>query len=205
MRRLYDSPAYAVRTAAGRVVVAPAGKARAPQLRTAAGTFQGSDHGEWGGRLVFVPRGPRARPVLVKEGNIRAVFQVQGTVYFLERDLVDFDCRGRLYEVTGQPSRLGYVLRARFAQAPVVAAVAGSDAFIAFGGGFAIVHPLLGRPARVETVLARALWAGLSPNSIAVAGPDTVYVGLRGGYARLDVAAKLAHLYQPRTGLVEVR
>lgn len=181
--RLNKAWGYTVRNKGGKLVTGLTdvlGQPRPPvNLTIPAGRFEGLDHGEFGGVLRFYGPDPQAPPVLVKEGNVRLIFQHRGQVYFLEGLAHLGHSAGALYQVTGTAPAFGYTQVLAFDDAPEAFAVVKDTVYIAQSHGFTVLRAL-----RPDAVVKRTFWGGLYPNSVAVFG-DTAYVGMRGGYARV--------------------
>ncbi|QJX46190.1 hypothetical protein HMJ29_04255 [Hymenobacter taeanensis] len=144
-------------------------------LIIAEGTFQGKDRGEWGGELLFTAK--KAKPVLVKAGNVRFLFQAKGHVYFIEGLAHMGLTRGALYQLTGEAPHFDYVKLLDFNDSPEAFTFLGEDILIAQSRGFTILHNL-----QPEVVVKNTFWAGLYPNSVAALSEREVYIGIRGGY-----------------------
>ncbi|GAB3873932.1 hypothetical protein GCM10028824_26370 [Hymenobacter segetis] len=172
---------YCVRRKGDKLVTSLGKDARTTQLRIAGGELRGADYGEFGGRLVFQPTDKKATPVAIKQGNVRLLFQRDGTVYFIEGMAHLSSSSGALYQLTGTSPGFGYTKLADFADAPEAFWVENNTVYIAQSRGFAVVQ--------------QTFWGGLYPNSVAVFG-DTVYVGMRGGYAQLVLASKQLKFFQ---------
>lgn len=122
---------------------------------------------------------------------MRSIFQLQQQVYFLEGLTHLGIASGALYRIAGRAPAFTVVKVVDFADAPEAAAVVGNDLFIAQFQGLTVV-----RNGQAEVLLARAGWAGLYPNSVAALPDKAVYIGLRGGYERLDRQRKRLMFFQ---------
>lgn len=192
--KLNYAPDYAVKNVAGVLVIEKSSPGNSCMLRTPDGTFLGRDQGEWGGQLLFQPPTKRFKPVLIKEGNVRFLFQANGQTYFLE-GLAHMNLNtGALYQITGKAPAFTWVKLVDFEDAPQAFAVVGSDVYIAQSEGFAILRNL-----RKEVILEDTFWGGLYPNSVAVFNNDEVYIGMRGGYVRLNTKTKAIQFFQYMT------
>ena len=189
--KLNYAPGYAVKNVNGKLVVGKSTEQPSTQLQTADGTFLGRDHGEWGGQLLFQPKAKRSKPIAVKEGNIRLIFQANGQVYFIEGLAHGSENTGTLYQVTGEAPAFTWVKLADFDDAPEAFAVVGTDVYIAQFHGFTILRNL-----QKEVILERAFWSSLYPNSVAVFNNDEVCIGIRGGYVRLNTRTKALQFFQ---------
>ncbi|WP_345232957.1 hypothetical protein [Hymenobacter saemangeumensis] len=173
---------YSVRNENGKLITGLGSPRYTSELATSAGRFEGVDYGEFGGVLRFFSSDKQAPPVVVKQGNVRFIFQHNGQVYFIE-GLAHLGYRaGALYRVTGTAPAWGYTQVLAFDDAPEAFAREGDNLYIAQSSGFIVIRAL-----QPEVIVPRAFWGGLYPNSVAVFG-DTAYVGLRGGYARVIVS-----------------
>ena len=189
--QLTEAPGYAVANKAGKLVFMKASAHPFTTLKTSAGTFTGRDRGEWGGELSFQPLVSKAKPLHIKAGNVRQVFQWQGQVYFLEGLAHMGINSGALYRITGQGPAFTFVKVVDFTDAPEAVAVVGQDLFIAQFQGFTVVSN-----GQAKVLLEKTFWVGLHPNSVAVFPSGKVYIGLRGGYVRVDRQSKNLAFFQ---------
>ena len=160
-------------------------------LQTAAGTFLGQDNGEWGGQLLFQSAEKPTKPVVVKEGNIRLIFQANGHVYFIEGLAHLHRSTGTLYQIAGNAPGLTWVKLLDFEDAPEAFAVEGSTVYIAQHRGFVMLRNL-----QQKVILENTFWGSLYPNSVAVFSNDEVCIGLRGGYVRLNTRTRTIQFFQ---------
>ena len=182
--RLNKAFGYSVRNQGGKLVTGLGSPGRTTELATPAGRFEGIDHGEFGGVLRFHGPDKHAAPVVIKEGNVRLIFQSHGQVYFVEGLAHLGYSAGALYRVTGTAPALGYAQVFAFNDAPEAFALVNDTLYIAQSHGFTVLRAL-----QPDVIVQRTFWGGLHPNSVAVFG-DTAYVGLRGGYARVIVSTR---------------
>lgn len=154
------------------------------------GELREEEYGEFGGRLVFQRTDKKAAPVAIKLGNVRLLFQLDGTVCFIEGLAHLSRSSGALYQLTGTSPGFCYTKLADFADAPEAFWVENNTVYIAQSWGFTGLRQL-----RPEAVVQQTFWGGLYPNSVAVFG-GTVYVGMRGGYAQLVLASKQIKFFQ---------
>ena len=160
-------------------------------MQTPAGTFLGRYRGEWGGQLLFWSAAKPAKPVPIKAGNIRLLFQANNRVYFIEGLAHMGFNAGALYQITGKAPAFTWVKLADFDDAPEAFAVVGTDVYIAQFHGFTVLRNL-----RKEAIVEKTFWRGLYPNSVAVFNNDEVCIGLRGGYVRLNTQTKVVQFFQ---------
>lgn len=182
--RLNKAFGYSVRNKGGKLVTGLGSPRRTTELATPAGRFEGVDHGEFGGMLRFHNPDKQAPPVVIKEGNVRLLFQSHGQVYFIEGLAHLGYSAGALYRVTGTAPAWGYTQVCAFDDAPEAVALVNDTLYIAQSHGFTVLRAL-----QPEVIVQRTFWGGLYPNSVAVFG-DTAYVGLRGGYARVIMSTR---------------
>jgi hypothetical protein len=104
--KLNHAPGYSVKNVDGNLVLGKRSEANATPLQTADGTFLGRDRGEWGGQLLFQSAAKPTKPVPLKEGNIRLIFQANNGVHFIE-GLAHMGLNaGALYQITEKARRL---------------------------------------------------------------------------------------------------
>ncbi|TGE28312.1 hypothetical protein [Hymenobacter metallicola] len=175
----------------GKLLTGKSSEQNATQLQTPDGTFLGEDHGEWGGKLVFQSAAKQTKPVPIKEGNIRLIFQANNCVYFIE-GLAHMSLNaGALYQITGTAPAFTWTKLADFDDAPEAFAVVGNDVYIAQFHGFTILRNL-----QKEVIVKKTFWSSLYPNSVAVFNNNEVCIGLRGGYVRLNTQTKTFRFFQ---------
>jgi hypothetical protein len=182
--RLNKAWGYSVRNKGGKLVTGLTdvlGQPRRPvNLTTPAGRFEGLDYGEFGGVLRFHGSAPQAPPVVVKQGNVRLIFEYHGRVYSSKASRTWAIGAGAVPGDGTGPS-FGYAQLLTFDDAPEAFAVVNDTVYIALSQGFTVLRAL-----RPDAVVKRTFWGGLYPNSVAVFG-DTAYVacaaGTRGHHA----------------------
>ncbi|HSY76055.1 MAG TPA: hypothetical protein VK890_04315, partial [Bacteroidia bacterium] len=82
-----------------------------------------------------------------------------------------------------------------FEDAPDAFAIYDSTLFIASHQSFYLVHNNL----KKEVVLRNVFWRSLYPNSIAIMDYKHVYIGIRGGYVKLNLKTKQLTFYKYKT------
>jgi hypothetical protein len=161
------------------------------ELKIANGTLTGIDHGEWGGSLTFTPDDTTAKKVELKSGNVKFIFKFESKIYFIEGIAHMGMSSGALYELNIENSNFTYKKLIDFDDAPDAFAIYHNTFFIASYMNFYIIKDF-----KKELVLKDTFWEGLYPNSIAVFDEKNVFIGLRGGIARIDLTTKNLKFYQ---------
>ncbi|MBG8555954.1 hypothetical protein [Hymenobacter guriensis] len=191
LAKLNYAPGYTVRNIAGKLVVRKSHEQFLTQLQTPDGTFIGQNLGEWGGQLMFQPNTRQSKPVLLKKGNIRLIFQINGRVYFIEGLSHGGVTTGALYQLTRKLPTFTWTRLTDFEDSPEAFAIVDNDVYIVQSHGFMVLRNL-----QKEMVLEKAFWSGLYPNSVAVFSDGEVCIGMRGGYVRLNTKTKVLRFFQ---------
>ncbi|MDR2219073.1 MAG: hypothetical protein LBE24_00645 [Methylobacillus sp.] len=160
-------------------------------LEIADGTLVGTDHGEWGGKLTFNPRDANKNTVEIKSGNIKFIFNFQGRIYFIEGLAHLGINEGAIYRLDSANNQYSYAKLVDFDDAPQAFAIHGDRLLIATFEGFYVVEDFKKTP-----IFEDAFWSSLYPASIAVLDDKNVFMGIRGGIVKLDLANRTMKFYR---------
>jgi hypothetical protein len=161
------------------------------ELRIPNGRLVGINRFEKGGTLSFEPSGDPEHSVEIKQGNIKFVFTHKGRIYFIEGLEHLSTNSGALYELEHSDDSFTYNKRIDFDDAPEAFTLFQDKFLIATHGNFYAVHDL-----KEELVFKATFWSGLYPNSIAALDEENVFIGMRSGVVKLDLAAKTLKFYR---------
>jgi hypothetical protein len=146
------------------------------------GKLLATDRGEWGGKIEFISD-KSSKPLLIKEGNVISVFNHQGSVYFVEGLAHITVNRGALYSLTRKSNdQFVFTKLFDFDDAPEMVTVSNAIIFIASHAGLYVIKDL-----KSKKVFNDTFWSSLYPNSMVVLDPENIFIGLRGGYAKVNV------------------
>lgn len=147
------------------------------------GQLIGTDHGEWGGKIEFIPEGGSDRK-LIKEGNVKFVFKLN-EIYFIEGLAHLSTNKGAMYRLENQGGAFVPIKVIEFEDAPEAMAISGNNLFIASHKSFFLIKDL-----KKETIFKDEFWTSLYPNSVAAIDDKNIYIGHRGGFTKLDILKK---------------
>ncbi len=153
-------------------------------LKRANGLLVGFDRGEWGGALIWYGNDGKQRKQLIDENLVELLPSDTGLTAFVGLAHLGMDS-GRAVEVleTGGGFAVGRSVSLGSAPDAVVREASGS--FLV-----ATVKGLVRLPGDFKPVkLLESRWGILYPTSIALDAKGTVYVGMRGGVARMTPVA----------------
>ena len=184
--------AFAVDVVDGRLVTGPAKSRSRCALVIPGGVLIGENDGEWGGNLMFKPSEGPKREILIKEGNITAIFLFQGKIHVLEGLAHLGTNEGALYILEPQGDSFLPKLLFTFDSAPYAAAPYGDTLLILAHDAFFTIHD-----GEKTAVFSKTFWGALYPNSLAAIDLENVYCGLRGGILKLNVKNRRMELYTP--------
>ncbi len=179
----------------GELAITKAGGDTNTQFKLQGGKLIGIDNGEFGGYLNFIPKDTPTVSRQIKSGNIKLIFQFNDTIYFIEGLAHLSVNKGALYRLDTANKTIGYTPLIGFEDAPEAFAIYNNTLMIASHQSFYIIHNGL----KKEVVLRNVFWRSLYPNSIAVIDDKHVYIGIRGGYVRLNLNTKNITFYKYRS------
>ncbi|MES2378342.1 MAG: hypothetical protein V4553_17250 [Bacteroidota bacterium] len=124
-------------------------------------------------------------------GNIDSFFKYRDSIYFIEGLAHMGINRGAVYkiEVNEQGCNIKKVLE--IDNAPASFLIKGDRIYLATFGRFYIFNKW-----KKELELDNLFWTGLGPNELVMANKNTLYTGIIGGYAKIDLKAKKVTLYK---------
>lgn len=160
-------------------------------LTSPKGSLVGTDGGEWGGELTYVPTDTTQKPIEIKRGNIKFIFKFKGKIYFIEGLAHKSISEGALYELNRIDNEFIYKKIIDFEDAPEALAIFNDNIFIASHENFYVVKNL-----KKEIILSKMFWSGLYPNSIVVFDEKNIFIGIRSGIAKLDLTTKNVKFYK---------
>jgi hypothetical protein len=157
------------------------------------GLLIGLDYGEFGGELAFVPINKIKKTFGIKSGNVKFIFSVRDTIYFIEGLAHLFTHIGSLYRLDTIGDKFTYTKILDFEDAPEAFAIYNNKILMVTSSGFYVIQDKGN-----QILFSNTFWNGLYPNSIAVADEKNVYIGMRGGIVKLDLTTKEIKFYRPK-------
>lgn len=149
------------------------------------GLLIGVNHGEWGGSLNFVPTNLKSSTSKILDGNIHSIFYFQNKIYCTEGLAHMHNSHGGLYMIESTKGKYRSHLVVDLEDSPEVISVCPDKLIIATFENLYIV-----RNSQKQVILSKTFWNSLYPNSIAYLGDQNVFIGMRGGYAKVDLTNK---------------
>lgn len=154
------------------------------------GRLEAKDKGEWGGTLTFISKNDEKK-VLIKQGNVKFIFELNGKIYFIE-GLAHVDVNeGALYELKRVNSGFEYDKILEFEDAPETYMIYKDEIFVAGYENFYVIDKL-----NKKIILEKTFWSGLYPTSLATLDGKNIYIGMRGGYALVNIQNKKIDFYK---------
>ena len=155
------------------------------------GKLLGTDRGEWGGQLSFVPTDTTKRTLEIKEGNIKVIFNFKNKLYFIEGLIHGNFNEGALYEIYRFSNSFVFKKIFHFDDAPEAFKIYQDKLLIASHEKFYLIENL-----KKVLVCNNVYWNGFYPNSIAVIDDKNVFIGMNGGIAKLDLTEPNLKFYK---------
>lgn len=161
------------------------------KLKIADGMLKGVNNGEWGGELFYEPDNVDSLNVRIKKGNIVYIFEQQDSLYFIEGLAHLFTSTGTVFQLYRSGNTFRYRKVLDLDDAPEVFLRKGSTLYIAGSGSFYLLKGL-----QKVVLFEKLFWRGLYPNSLVALDDNTVFVGIRSGFVRLDLKERKATFYK---------
>lgn len=161
------------------------------ELKIENGTLKGSDGGEFGGKLTFVPDDKTKSEVKISRGNIKFIFRLKDKIYFITGILHMTFNMGAISELTVNEGVFTTKTIIEFDNAPQAYAIYRDKLFIASDKNFYVIKDL-----KKQILFKDLFWEGLYPNSIAVFNNENVFVGIRSGIVKLNLNKRSLKFYK---------
>ena len=183
---------FAVAVNNGKLEISDYKEKKKCELVLPAGNLFGLDNGEFGGKLTYKPADGAKPTVNIKDGNIKYIFSLSDTIYFIEGLAHLSINEGAMYKLdtTGNKFTVSKILS--FYDAPEAFAMYNDMLLIAGHQNFYIIHKNI----MADILLKNMFWRGLYPNSIAAIDDKHIYIGIRGGYVKLNLKTKEVTFYK---------
>ena len=143
-------------------------------VKTNYGKIEGIDNGEWGGKVKFSPYVGLGY-TLVGE-NFRGFYMVNGRLFVLTGLVHGMGDKGSLYELYFDNGSWKAKLIYNFKSSPNTYLVVENNVYVITNKALYLME----NGTTVKTILKKAFWDGLYPNSMILAN-SKLYVGMRGG------------------------
>ena len=161
------------------------------KLQIESGTLVGTNGGEFGGKLIFIPKDKSKNEIKITKGNILFLFQFKDKIYFISGLLHMSFNGGGMFELKPEGDTFSVQEVIEFESAPMAFTIYKDKLFIAADKGFYVIKDL-----KKQLIFTNVFWEGLYPNSIAVLNDKNVFVGIRSGIVKLDLTTKKLKLYK---------
>ena len=122
---------------------------------------------------------------LIANGNVVGIFQYKDSLFYLDGLAHMGLTIGRLYSLIVKRDSFTIARVADLGDCPMAYLADGPRLWIVTMQGLLLVEN-----GQENQILSHVFWEGLYPNSICMDATGTLYVGLRGGYAKVDVKTR---------------
>lgn len=160
------------------------------ELKIDTGTLKGVNNGEWGGRLTFIPNDPSKKEITVAGGNIISIFRFKDKIYFIEGFAHLTFSFGAMYELNIVGKKFIEKRVIDFIDAPSALTIYDDKILIVTRKKFYIIKGY-----RKRLILKNAFWECLYPTSVVAINDENVFIGMRGGIAKLNLTNKDLFFY----------
>lgn len=142
----------------------------------------GTDYGEWGGELKVIY--PDSTEILLKECNVKSIFEYEGDLYFLEGLEHMTLNTGGLYQLVYDGTNLTYRECLDLQECPIAFYIFNRHLYVMSSDNLFIVSNEDGS-FRKNIVFGNFPFSAFVPNSLVVYKGDFI-IGMRGGLGRID-------------------
>lgn len=149
------------------------------------------NRGEFGGSLSFIPSDPALEKKIIVESSIDFVFEYKSKIYFIAGSSHGYDQGGIIFELIREKEEFKYSKKLDLDSAPKAMAIYRDKILIAGCQMFTIIEDF-----KKDNIIENSVWQSLHANSIAIKNENEVYVGMRGGYAKLSMKTKKIAYYR---------
>lgn len=186
----YSEDEFDVKITNGKLEIVKAVIKNTCELKISNGKLLGINHGEFGGKLTFVPDDKSQKEIEIKNGNVKFIFMFHNKIYFIEGLTHGFS-EGNLYQLNFSDNKFTYNKILHFEDAPQAFTIYNDKLLIASYENFYIVEDF-----KKQLIFKETFWGGLYPNSIAIINENNVYLGIRSGIVKLDLPKKNIKFYK---------
>lgn len=162
------------------------------------GILKGTDGGEFGGSLMFYPKDTSKTAIKISRGNFKKIFRLDNKIYALAGTAhMGLDMGGMLQIDRGMPgidtADNNFVIKnvINFYDSPEAYSIHNDSLFIATFKGFFVVKDL-----KKSAIFTDMFWEALYPDSVAVLNAENIFVGIRGGFVKLNIVNKSFEFYK---------
>lgn len=150
------------------------------------GYLEGTDNGEWGGRLSFNSQDTITRRIDILKGNINSIFRYNQNIYLLEGLAHLNMSEGKLIRLTENNGIWKYKVVLDLKDKPYAYTVTKENELyiVTFKKLIKIMDDKI-----VETIIDSAFWESLYPNSIMIINNNAI-IGMRGVIATVNLKSR---------------
>ena len=161
-------------------------KIKNSELKFNDGILIGSNHGEWGGELVYKTD---EKEIKIKEGSIISIFKLNNKIYFLQ-GLAHLSINyGEIYELNYSKEKFSYRKVMDLTDEPQVFKIFNDRIYMATFSNFIIINNW-----KIESKI-NGFWESLYPNSLIIQNKNQLFMGIRGGIVEITINNKIVKLY----------
>jgi hypothetical protein len=158
------------------------------------GKLEVTNHGEFGGEFIFIPTDNAKDTVRIIDANVIYIFRFNNEIYFLTGIAHMSDRGGAISKLTREGNKFDYESVLELDSAPEAMTIYQDKILIAGNQNFTVVHGF-----KKEFTIDNTLWTSLYPNSIVALNDEEVYIGMRGGYAKVSLSSKKIKYYKHKS------
>jgi len=187
----YSNHEFKVQKIKGELKISEAEEKDICELEIANGKLIGTDRGEWGGYLKYIPNDSTLKTIEARTGNIKFLFESNKKIYLIDGLAHLSYSGGSLFELSISDTNFVFKQIIDFGDAPEAFAIYRDKLLIATHQNFYVVNDL-----KKELFFKDTFWSSLYPNSIVVFNEENVFMGIRGGIVKLDLIKKQMKFYK---------
>ncbi|WP_286969733.1 hypothetical protein [Flavobacterium sp. UBA4854] len=184
--KLNYSKDQSIRLRNNEIEIFPTPRIMNSELKFNNGSLIGSNHGEWGGKLIYKTN---EKEITIKEGNIISIFKLNGKIYFLEGLAHLSTNYGEVYELNYAEEKFSFRKIMNLPDEPQVFQIFNNKIYMATFSNFIIINNW-----KIESEI-NGFWESLYPNSLIIENKNHIFMGIRGGIVEIIPNTKILKLY----------
>ncbi len=182
---------YFVKNNDGKLEIEKMTKQNECEIKLPNGRIIGTNRGEFGGMLTFIPYDSTKKAIEIKKGNVIFIFTYEEKIYFIEGLAHMGYSGGAIFELNTYKSEYTYKKVLDFDDAPEAFTIYQDKFLVATHENFYVVQDF-----KKELIFEKTFWSGLYPTSIAVFDDNNIFVGIRNGIVKLSLKNKTLKFYK---------
>ncbi len=188
---LNSAKGFCVNNKDGKLTITKATRSSHSELLLPSGKLMGYNGGEWGGHLIFKSFDTTKKEIEIEQLNVKFIFSFENKIFVISGLAHMRRSYGTLYQLDTLNDSFKIIHLISFEDSPEAYSLYKDTLLIASHKNFYIVHDF-----KKQIIIEGAMWDNLYPNSVAAFDDKHIYIGIRGGYVKLDLTTRKLTFYK---------